>query len=85
MPTKPAENKTAKGERLQDWVKKHLSDRWEKLNNQPGAKANGGIDKILEDACKAINIKTPNLKRVVVVTVLGKCGSRAKKSDLAIK
>jgi hypothetical protein len=85
MSDKSPAKKAAKGESLESFVKKHLADRSAKLNKQPSAIANGGFDKILKDVCETITNATPNFKRVAVVTVLGKCGSRAKESDLAIK
>ena len=70
---------------LIDFVKKLLTERAPKLNKQPSAIANGGVDKIIKEVCESISDKTPNAKLVAVVTVLGKCGSRASKADLAIK
>ena len=76
---------TVKEPTLADFVKKHLSDRSKKLDKQPSAIANGGLDKIIKDAVSKLSPKTPSLKVVALVTVLGKCGSRATKADLAVK
>jgi hypothetical protein len=74
-----------KAKTLGEAVKKQLGDRVKKLEKQPSAITNGGVDKIIKEVCESISDKTPNAKLVAVVTVLGKCGSRASKADLAIK
>jgi hypothetical protein len=74
-----------KAKALAESIKKHLGDRVKKLEKQPAAITNGGVDSIIKEVCDSISDKTPNVKRVAVVTVLGKCGSRAKEADLAIK
>lgn len=74
-----------KAKELGESIKKHLGDRVKKLEKQPGAIANGGVDSIIKSVCEAISPKTPSLKAVAIVTVLGKCGSRATKEDLAVK
>jgi hypothetical protein len=74
-----------KAKALGESIKKHLGERVKKLEKQPAAITNGGVDKIIKSVCESISDKTPNAKRVAIVTVLGKCGSRAKEADLAIK
>jgi hypothetical protein len=76
---------TVKESTLADFVKKHLADRSKQLEKQPSAIANGGLDKIIKDVTSKLCPKMPSLKAVALVTVLGKCGSRAKKEDLAVK
>ena len=76
---------TVKESTLSDFVKKHLADRVKGLEKQPPAIANGGLEKIIKSVCEGLNPKTPSLKAVALVTVLGKCGSKATKEDLAVK
>ena len=76
---------TVKESTLADFVKKHLSDRLKGLEKQPSAIANGGVEAIIKSVCEGLSPKTPSLKAVALVTVLGKCGSRATKEDKAIK
>ena len=74
-----------KAKELGEFVKKHLGDRLKKMDKQPSAIANGGVDAIVKSVCEGLSPKTPSLKAVALVTVLGKCGSRATKEDKAIK
>jgi hypothetical protein len=74
-----------KAKELGEAIKKQLSDRVKKLEKQPSAIANGGLDAIIKSVCETISDKTPNVKAVAIVTVLGKCGSRATKADKEIK
>ena len=76
---------TSKESTLAEFVKKHLADRSKGLDSQPSAIANGGLSSIIKEVTENLNPKTPNLKVVAIVTVLNKCGSRATKSDLAVK
>ena len=76
---------TVKESTLADFVKKHLADRSKKLDKQPSAIANGGVDKIVKEVTEAISPQTPSLKLVAILHVLSKCGSRASKEDLAVK
>lgn len=74
-----------KAKELGEFVKKHLGDRLKKLEKQPSAIANGGVEKVIKDVTEAISPQTPSLKLVAVLQVLSKCGSRASKEDLAVK
>ena len=74
-----------KAKELGEFVKKHLGDRLKKLEKQPSAIANGGVDSIIKTVTEAISPQTPSLKLVAILHVLGKCGSRASKEDLAVK
>ena len=74
-----------KAKELGEAIKKHLAGRVKGLEKQPPAIANGGLDKIIKSVCETLSPKTPSLKAVALVTVLGKCGSRATKEDLAVK
>ena len=74
-----------KAKELGEFVKKHLGDRLKKLEKQPSAIANGGVEKIIKEVTEAISPHNPSLKLVAVLHVLGKCGSRANKEDLAVK
>ncbi len=76
---------TVKESTLADFVKKHLSDRLKGLEKQPSAIDNGGVEAIIKSVCEGLSPKTPSLKAVALVTILGKCGSRATKEDKAIK
>ena len=66
-------------------IKKALGNRIPKLNKQPSAIANGGVDKIVKEVSEAITSTTPDHKKVALVTVLNKCGSRPTKEDLGAK
>ena len=76
---------TAKESTLPEFLKKHLADRSKKLDKQPSAIANGGVDAIIKSVCESLSPQNPSLKAVALVTVLGKCGSKANKKDLAVK
>jgi len=74
-----------KAKALGEDLKKHLGDRIKKMDKQPSAIANGGVEAIIKSVCEGLSDKTPSLKAVALVTVLGKCGSRATKEDKAVK
>ena len=74
-----------KAAQLGEAITKHLGERAKKLNKQPSAIANGGLDKIIKTVCERVSDKTPNVKLVALVTVLGQCGSRPTEKDKAIK
>jgi hypothetical protein len=76
---------TPKKETLAEFIKKQLGDRIPKLNKQPSAIANGGVDAIIKRVCGTVSDKNPSFKAVALVTVLNKCGSRPTKEDLASK
>jgi len=76
---------TVKESTLADFVKKHLAGRVKGLEKQPPAIANGGLDKIIKGVCETLSPKAPSIKAVALVTVLGKCGSKPTKEDLAVK
>ena len=74
-----------KAKALGEAITKHLGDRIKKMDKQPSAIANDGVEAIIKNVCETISDKTPNVKAVALVTILNKCGSRAKEADLAIK
>ncbi len=76
---------TTKVSTLSEFLKKHLADRSKKLDKQPSAMTNGGLDKIIKDTVASLSPQTPTLKKVALVTVLNKCGSRPTEADLAVK
>lgn len=76
---------TPKTSSLADFVKERLADRAKKLDKQPSAITNGGLDKIIKDTVAKLSPQTPSLKVVALVTVLNKCGSRPTKEDLSAK
>ena len=81
MSTKSAVKETT----LADFVTKHLADRAKRLDKQPAAIADGGVAAIIKSVCESLSPQNPSLKAVALVTVLGKCGSKANKEDLAVK
>ena len=74
-----------KASELATEIKKRLGDRLKKLEKQPSAISNGGVEAIIKAASETITSATPDYKVVALVTILNKCGSRPTKEDLAAK
>ncbi len=70
---------------LAERVKKQLGERVKGLEKQPSAIASGGLEAIIKRVTERMTDKHPHAVSVAVVKVLGSCGSKPTKSDLAAK
>lgn len=70
---------------LSERVKTQLGDRLKKLNQQPSAMANGGVDAIIARVTSRMTDKHPHALAVATIKVLAACGSKPTDADKKAK